>query len=45
MYSPKIAEDLIPVIYHEAKKRNVYMTELVETLLRDALERMEHETV
>lgn len=45
MYSPKIAEDLIPLLYQEAKKRKMYMTELVEYLLREALDRLEQETV
>ena len=45
MYSPKITEDLIPLLYQEAKKREMHMTELVAQLLREALERLEHETV
>ena len=45
MYSPKITEDLIPLLYQEAHKRKMPMTELVAQLLRDALERLEQETV
>ena len=45
MYSPKIAEDLIPLLYAEAKKRKMHMTELVEYLLREALDRLEREPV
>jgi hypothetical protein len=37
MYSPKIAEKLIPVLYHTAKNRGVPMTELVNRLLIEAL--------
>ena len=45
MYSPKIAEDLIPLLYQEAKKRKQHMTELVAQLLREGLDRLERETV
>ena len=44
MYSPKIAEDLIPVLYREAKKRKQRMTKLVDRIIRDALDRLEQET-
>ena len=37
MYSPKIAEDLIPVLYHAAKAQGVPMTALVNRLLTEAL--------
>ena len=39
MYSPKIAEDLIPVLYHTAKQQGVPMTTLVNRLLTEALAR------
>ncbi len=38
MYSPKIKEDLIPKLYEIAKKRVVPMTELVDNIIREALE-------
>ena len=41
MYSPAIAPGLIPVLYRRGKARGVPMTELVSTLLFDALERIE----
>ena len=37
MYSPKIAEDLIPVLYRQAKTRGIPMTRLVDEILRRAL--------
>lgn len=37
MYSPKITEELIPVLYHTAKSKGVPMTRLVEQLIRTAL--------
>lgn len=37
MYSPKISENLIPVLYHTAKARGVRMTGLVDRLLYRAL--------
>lgn len=39
MYSPKIAEDLIPLLYRLAKARGMRMTKLVDEMLRTALER------
>jgi hypothetical protein len=41
MYSPAIDPGLIPVLYRLGKARGVPMTELVSTLLFDALERIE----
>lgn len=38
MYSPKIREDLIPKLYRIAKKKGVAMTELVDNIIREALE-------
>ena len=40
MYSPKIREDLIPLLYHEAKKREMKMTALVNTILAVALQKI-----
>ena len=37
MYSPKIAEDLIPTLYRLAKDRKVRMTKLVDGIIRNAL--------
>lgn len=37
MYSPKIAEGLIPALYHTAKAKRMPMTRLVEILIRKAL--------
>jgi hypothetical protein len=34
MYSPKIAEDLIPLIYHLAHHNSKPMTHIVDDLLR-----------
>lgn len=39
MYSPKIREDLIPKLYKIAKKKGVPMTELVNGIIREALEK------
>ena len=36
-YSPVISRFLVSVLYHEAKKRNVPMTRLVDDLLRQQL--------
>ena len=38
MYSPKIREDLIPALYKLAKKEGLPMTELVDNIIREALE-------
>lgn len=37
MYSPKIAEDLIPILYGLAKESQIPMTKVVDGILRDAL--------
>jgi len=37
MYSPKIREDLIPKIYHAAKKADVPMTRWVNEAIEEAL--------
>ena len=37
MYSPKISEDLIPILYHTARARRMPMTKLVTLLIRKAL--------
>ena len=41
MYSPKIAEDLIPILYRMRKARKIPMTRLVDSILREALRNME----
>jgi DNA-directed RNA polymerase subunit RPC12/RpoP len=38
MYSPKIDEALIPVLYKKAKEAKVPMTRFVDCLIRTALE-------
>ena len=37
MYSPKISEELIPVLYRSAKAKGIPMTRLVDSLIREAL--------
>lgn len=37
MYSPKIREELIPVLYRLAKHKRMPMTKLVNHLLRESL--------
>lgn len=37
MYSPKIKEDLIPVLFKLAKKNNTAMTKVVDVILRNKL--------
>ena len=37
IYSPKISEDLIPIIYRKAKKEKIPMTKIVNDLLREKL--------
>jgi len=37
VYSPKIKEDLIPIIYTKAKEKKIPMTKLVNDILRDNL--------
>ena len=37
MYSPKISEELIPVLYHTAKQKCIPMTKLVNELIRSSL--------
>ena len=34
IYSPKISEDLIPIIYQKAKKKKVSMTKYVDKLIK-----------
>jgi hypothetical protein len=41
MYSPKIREDLIPILYRLAKEKETTMTKIVDEFLRPAL--IEHE--
>jgi len=37
VYSPKIREDLIPIIYTKAKEKKIPMTKLVNDILRNGL--------
>ena len=37
MYSPKISEDLVPVLYRMAKERKTPMTRLVDGMIRDVI--------
>ena len=37
MYSPKVAEELVPVLYRLAKDRKMPMTRLVNGIIREAL--------
>ena len=37
MYSPKISEHLIPILYRLAKKQGKPMTKLVDEILREKL--------
>ena len=45
MYSPRISEKLIPKIYKVARAKGVPMTKLVDEILKDALSKIEIETV
>ena len=37
MYSPKIEEDYIPILYHLAKAKGIRMTHLVNQIICEAL--------
>ena len=37
MYSPKVDEELVPVLYRLAKERKMPMTRLVDGIIRQAL--------
>lgn len=37
MYSPKISEELVPVLYRLAKDRRMPMTRLIDGMIRQAL--------
>lgn len=41
MYSPKISEDLIPVIYQRARKKKVSMTKYVNDIIRKQIKKEE----
>ena len=41
MYSPKIKEELIPVLYRLAKEMKIPMTRLVSSLIEKSLEEIE----
>jgi len=38
MYSPKISEEFIPLLYRKAKAQKKPMTQLVNEIIRDALD-------
>jgi hypothetical protein len=42
VYSPKIAEDLVPKLYRLAKAHGVPMTRVVDGILREALDGADH---
>ena len=42
MYSPKIREDLIPILYKIAKEQEIPMTELVDRMIREEVSKYEH---
>jgi hypothetical protein len=44
MYSPKISEDIIPLIYKKAKSEKVPMTQVVNDILREKLTENEPES-
>ena len=37
MYSPKISEELVPILYRLAKAQRIPMTELVDRMIRQSL--------
>ena len=39
MYSPKIHQELIPLLYREAKERQIPMTRLTSRIIKDHFER------
>ena len=41
MYSPKIKEELIPVLYRVAREMKIPMTRLVNSLIEKSLEAIE----
>jgi len=41
MYSPKIKEELIPVLYRLAREMKIPMTRLVSSLIENAIEEIE----
>jgi len=41
MYSPKISEKLIPILYRIAKEKRVPMTTLVDSIIDSYLDRAE----
>ena len=41
MYSPKISEDLIPIIYQRARKKKVSMTKYVNDIIKKQIKKEE----
>jgi len=44
MYSPKISEELIPHIYRRAKHEKIPMTEWVNRVIREAIQKLKQTT-
>ena len=45
MYSPKISEKLIPILYRIAKEKRVPMTTLVESIIDSYLDKAEYDVI
>ena len=45
MYSPKISEELVPMLYRIAKARNIAMTKLVNDILLEKIKDVEERTI
>ncbi len=45
MYSPKIKAELVKRLYAEKKRRGMAMTELVNSIIENALKHLEQESV
>ena len=45
MYSPKISEKLIPILYRIAKEKRVPMTTLVDAIIDSYLDKAEYDVI
>ena len=45
MYSPKISEKLIPILYRIAKEKRVPMTTLVDSIIESYLDKAEIDVI
>ena len=45
MYSPKISEKLIPILYRIAKEKRVPMTTLVDSIIDSYLDKAEYDVI